>query len=813
MLEGKLITIDDTVTILADPGWSGIETDLDCYTPLVSKIDIILLSQSTVDFIGALPYLYYRFPLLENVPIFSTLPTMKMGKTAVLEFYSTLKLLGPVNNTFKLELSFINSIFNRIKSLNYSQTIRISIKSVNLSITSLNSGYSLGGSIWVVENNKKEKIIYAPMWNHSKDNYLNGCNIFSNQLILRPTTFITNSEPIESNVAKLKSNHHNNNNILIPITLTARFFEVILPILTKSNVNAPIYLVNYTKLENLKILGNFIEWMNSNIIKFWETQSSKLLENNRIKCINLREVEDLMDSRPAIFFVDYLDHRDSNFWQLVSRFENFKKNFTILMTEKPNPNSNMNNLYKSWKHNIDSTELNPKEGELTDISMEVDISSFVEVPLHGSDLSKYEKLVAESKEKEIQRLKEVEELAKQQKQEEQDENEDDEEDDEDDDDDIVNGTGNGTVNGDRDGRLGRKDLVQDEAAEQANLENQTKYQFNESTILRMDQILSIPRDFDFRLFKERQRVFPNVNLKLSIDDYGVVIKHADFQTYENDRFPIIADRTNNENAGLGNGRLRDGNGDDDAGSEGGDYEGNRNVGNNRKKRKITESYSLDPLKDPVQRIYTTRKLKITCGFTFIDMSGQHDLRSLKISIEKLKPRKLIILPEFKNGNVNNLIEELNKDIMVNKNLNTEVLKSKLNKSLNLGDLITNYEILIDDDLAKSLNWNLLNDEYNVSSINGIVEKIKDWDYKLVKDGGDGSNKEKSKIKIGDIKLTKLRNILSKNHSVELLGDGRLIIDDEIIVSKEDDGDLKISSNLSPLFYTIKQTIENLLATI
>lgn len=76
-----------------------------------------------------------------------------------------------------------------------------------------------------------------------------------------------------------------------------------------------------------------------------------------------------MDSRPAIFFVDYLDHRDSNFWQLVSRFENFKKNFTILMTEKPNPNSNMNNLYKSWKHNIDSTELNPKEGELTDISM------------------------------------------------------------------------------------------------------------------------------------------------------------------------------------------------------------------------------------------------------------------------------------------------------------------------------------------------------------------------------------------------------------------------------------------------------------
>lgn len=56
-------------------------------------------------------------------------------------------------------------------------------------------------------------------------------------------------------------------------------------------------------------------------------------------------------------------------------------------------------------------------------------------------------------------------------------------------------------------------------------------------------------------------------MKLSIDDYGVVIKHADFQTYENDRFPIIADRTNNENAGLGNGRLRDGNGDDDAGSE------------------------------------------------------------------------------------------------------------------------------------------------------------------------------------------------------------------------------------------------------
>jgi cleavage and polyadenylation specificity factor subunit 2 len=887
--QAKLLCIDNTITILADPGWNGIDS-LDFYNEYVQSIDMIILSQTTIEYLGAYVQLLHTYPRLRNIPIYSTLPVSKLGRIAICELYRSIGLLGPINGNL-IELNHISKYFNSIKSFNYSQTINLSHinnKLINLSITAYNSGYSIGGSIWLIENNINERIVYAPIWNHAKDSFLNNCKMFHNSDLMRPTTFITNCEftssaklshqlRTEKFLKLIEENINSNTSVLLPTSLSGRFFELLFTILQHKKLNAiNMYLINYTGLENLKISSNFLEWMNSNINKLFENEldSSKLL-NNRIQSINFKDLNKLINNTyniPKIFFIEELDMIDNSLFNKFLIDMNSKLNYSIILTERPNKSSKLYSFYKTWKQNVDSNENNLKEGQLILLEMpNMKFKSFDEDLLRGKDLSNYEKKITERRELEIKLEKE--ELERQKLQDLADkevidiDTDTDTESESESESEFGSGLNqdlkkNGSkengnnINTELKQQESNKEDVKQSVEITTNIikEAEIKYQLDESKFLKINEILNLPRDFDVQNMKHKNRMFPTVNFKFNNDDYGIVIKHEDFQVYDDDRFPIVSNdneiivdkvsgdlEDNNENRDYNQDGINNDNYDDDDDREFDEHGKRRkrnkritNDNNNKRQRNNNVNTNsvdilkfLDPMIDPVNRTENSATINIRCGLTFIDLSGNHDLRSLKFSTKQLKPRKVILLPEFKGGNLDDLMIDLQNDTkrdlkLLQSNLEIEYIKSKLNEKINLGNVITSYEILIDDQLVSNINWQLLNDEYNVGYVSGVVEKIKDWEYKLkplnLTDNSLISSSLKnssiSNIKIGDIKLTQLRNFLKLNdYRVELLGDGRLVIDDELVIVKNNEGNLTIEGGLGSLFYSIKKIIENMLATI
>ena len=76
---GTLIRFE-TVTILLDPAWSDTKIPYeDCiqfWSTVVPDVDIILLSQSTADYLGAYPLLYNNFlsHFISRIHVYATLP-------------------------------------------------------------------------------------------------------------------------------------------------------------------------------------------------------------------------------------------------------------------------------------------------------------------------------------------------------------------------------------------------------------------------------------------------------------------------------------------------------------------------------------------------------------------------------------------------------------------------------------------------------------------------------------------------------------------------------------------------------------------
>lgn len=851
--QAKILTVDN-VTILADPGWNGVD-DLSLHYPsYVDKINIILLSQSTIEYIGAYAMLLYTYPRLREIPTYSTLPVAKLAKITTCELYRSIGVLGSIESNI-IEINHISKYFNSIKSINYSQTLQLN----DLSITAYSSGYSIGGSMWIFENKISEKIIYSPIWNHLKDKILNNCNIFNNKNLIRSTTYITNSEytssklsyssRIEKFSSLIEESFNLGKSIILPTSLTGRFFELLLNILANKKLSAlQLYIINYTNLENLKILNNFLEWLNSNIIKFIDAEDedseNKIFDISRIKTMTLTEFDNMLDVQsfkksPKIYFLNDFNFIDSSLFNQFITSINSRLNYSIILTELPNINSKLQQFYNLWMGN--------DEGVMKDLKIDnFDLVYYVDEILRGTELSNYESKIM--KRREAEKMQELERLAAINNL----ENDSDSDEDDDDDDDDENTNADNNI-AEKDIKLKGADTGINSLEINEFKEIELKYTLNESKILKLNEILSLERDFNVSNLKHKNRVFPNVQFKFNSDDYGVVVNQDDFQIFNDDKFPIISDDINDDdNIDYDiNDAVADADLDDIQFDEHGKRKRRTKSSNSlaNKRRKSNNSIniiskdfdidnSLDSLNNPITRTKHVKKTSLNFGFSFIDLSGNHDLRSLKYVVNQLKPRKVILLPVMKvgDGNVNNGKTIISLIDDVNKTKNTEILNASLNNQINLGNVITTFEILVDNKLVNSIHWKLLNNQYNIGFINGVVEKVKDWDYKLkpdqsdkavIKAGIDTTTIEPSTsnsstiarpttIKIGDIKLTELRKILKSklnNLSVEMLGDGRLVIDDEIIIMKDNFGNININGGLGLLFYKIKNIVNDMLATV
>eukprot|EP00656_Telonema_subtile_P002420 TRINITY_DN1106_c0_g1_i2.p1 TRINITY_DN1106_c0_g1~~TRINITY_DN1106_c0_g1_i2.p1 ORF type:complete len:292 (-),score=53.36 TRINITY_DN1106_c0_g1_i2:61-936(-) len=220
-----LLTVDEC-NILLDCGWDPSFT-ADLLKPLeeiLPTLDAILISHPDIWHLGALPYLVGKVGLPPSCKVYATIPVCKLGQMFMYDAYQSYQLkweqqlrlevaergLDPYSNRAELEgqlrlhgvdksfdtfdlddvdLAFADGAGSCMRTLRYSQLVALSGKGSGISITPIEAGHSVGGTIWKICK-ETEEIVYAVDFNHKTERHLNGAKL---ELIKRPTHFITNA--------------------------------------------------------------------------------------------------------------------------------------------------------------------------------------------------------------------------------------------------------------------------------------------------------------------------------------------------------------------------------------------------------------------------------------------------------------------------------------------------------------------------------------------------------------------------------------------------------------------------------------------
>lgn len=337
----------DQFKCLLDCGW-----DEKFSLPIVEEIgkhfrslDAILLAYPDAAHLGALPYLVKKFGL--PCPIYATRPVTLMG-----QMFMTDILLSRLNNQeFDLfshediKRAFENE---KIVHLNFNQTYHLEGQGCGLSITPLEAGHMIGGTIWKIVKDNEEDIIYAVDYNHKKERHLNGCVL---DTITRPSLLITDAHNALNHQERMKDRNQefydvisgtlkSGGNILIACDTAGRVLELayILDHIWRRNPGLSAYslaLISNVAVKMIDITMSTIEWMSDNILR--EFDSSR---DNPFKFKHLQLKQQLSDlsflPQPIAVLATQPDLESGFARDLFTLWSTNPNNF-IIFTQRPSP--------------------------------------------------------------------------------------------------------------------------------------------------------------------------------------------------------------------------------------------------------------------------------------------------------------------------------------------------------------------------------------------------------------------------------------------------------------------------------------------
>ncbi|XP_004499957.1 cleavage and polyadenylation specificity factor subunit 2 [Cicer arietinum] len=271
-----LVSIDG-FNFLIDVGWND-NFDPSLLQPLskvASSIDAVLLSHPDTLHLGALPYAMKQLGL--SAPVFSTEPVYRLGLLTMYDHFLSRKQISDFD---LFTLDHIDSAFQSVTRLTYSQNHHLSGKGEGIVIAPHNAGHLLGGTIWKITKDG-EDVIYAVDFNHRKERHLNGTVLGS---FVRPAVLITdaynalNNQPYRRQKDKefgdiLKKTLRAGGNVLLPVDTAGRVLELILMLesyWSDENLNYPIYFLTYVASSTIDYVKSFLEWMSDSIAKSFE---------------------------------------------------------------------------------------------------------------------------------------------------------------------------------------------------------------------------------------------------------------------------------------------------------------------------------------------------------------------------------------------------------------------------------------------------------------------------------------------------------------------------------------------------------------
>ncbi|XP_030475176.2 cleavage and polyadenylation specificity factor subunit 2 isoform X2 [Syzygium oleosum] len=293
-----LISIDG-FTFLVDCGWND-HFDPSLLQPLsrvATTVDAVLLSHPDTLHLGALPYAVKQLGL--SSPVYATEPVFRLGLLTMYDQYLSRKQVSEFD---LFTLDDIDSAFQNVTRLTYSQNHHFSGKGEGIVISPHVAGHLLGGTIWKISKDG-EDVIYAVDFNHRKEKHLNGTVLES---FVRPAVLITDAYNALNNqlptkqrergfIDAIKKTVEAGGNVLIPVDTAGRVLELIL-ILEESPLNCPIYFLTYVASSTIDYVKSFLEWMSDNIAKSFEhTRDNAFL----LKHVSLLINKNDLDNAPA----------------------------------------------------------------------------------------------------------------------------------------------------------------------------------------------------------------------------------------------------------------------------------------------------------------------------------------------------------------------------------------------------------------------------------------------------------------------------------------------------------------------------------
>ena len=743
---------------------------VDFWTPIVEKVDLILISQSSVDCLGSYAFIFSHFQshlYNNNVKVYSTLPVSNLGRVSTIDLYCSLQMTGPFCSS-KMEVEDIENAFDYIITLKYSQMINVQeYKSDKLFFTAYSSGHSIGGCSYCIENSQ-EKIIYSPKWSHTKDVLVKGTQMLSQEnnlspikSLMKPSCFITsmkytilsNPLPLRRKIGDfkkyLKETLKGNNCILIPTSIGMDFLNIFVllhdyfnDLKTRKSGNQrgsqkqqqqqqqfnhqPVYLVSYSKGRSLTYAKSMLEWLSNDTVKQWQARDNKTpfdLDVKVLSPLDFQRRKNEIIMKGGIFFVS---DDEVLFNQVLTSFianNQMLKNCHVLMTTAFTNSPLVQDMLKTSNDDIEYNKVVDLKEYQVEFLSDAEYVSYQEVIKERNSkrqVLKYEyETIQESNRK--QNLNSLLE-------EDSEEDEDDDEDADEDEDDEENSEENGE-------RRKKNPNIASSEKEKKNSEHlngTTKDTYGE------DGELKIPMDI---IIKEnapiKQKMFPYRFSKNVIkDDYGLLVDFSQFVPIDETEDDYVLDlkRTReesritsrsgkNDNDDDAEDGQDDDDDDDDDDEDDDDYDPTKTISKpNAYKKRATEkeresqnfddiSY-LQPLDSkPTKAQLVEQQYKLACKIEYIDMTSYIDQRSMDIILPSFQPGRLLLIDSFPTEKTYP---------------NTETVSITDNKEHIFSSSIKVLDIAISPELEKQIHWqSVLNGKYKITNVSGRLVKLLD----------------------------------------------------------------------------------------
>ena len=804
--KGTIVRFENVIMLL-DPGWNGEGSYEECeafWERYIGEVDILLISQPTIECLGSYSMMYKQFltHFSSRIRVYGTLPVSNLGRVNTVDLLTSVGILGPFSNAV-MDLGDVEHSFDCIESVKYSQTVDLKSKFDGLSLEAHNSGYAPGGTIWTIVTSS-ERILYAPRWNHTRDTILNSADLLDNKgnptsSMMHPTSVITNIDIVGSTEPQRKRSEHfvdtvkrglqMNNSLLIPVEIGGKLLELFVIInnfLYESmkegkKHDIPVFLISHSKGRSLTYAKSMLEWLSSQVIKTWESRDNRSPFDivSRLRIVQPEELGGF--SGQKICLVSEVD-------DILSQTLNklcTKDKVTIILTER---HANMPALHPlrklndKWQQALKSGSRSALDGNPISISDTMSLRIMKKSIMPKKEADKIRETVKarnEVREKLIQeytaKANDLNQTAA-----------------------ILFDPGDESSS-DEEGIEMMESVGKKNGASSAKIE------------IPVDIVRHGSNDNDKHLF------FPFHPAKIKSDDYGDVVDVKKFLPQEE---PY--ETAQSLKRSLNNSNDYDGDEDDDT-YEVLDSRINKskkrkaNSGNDSHSRRNNENYDdisyLDPLKSDIyKRAVVETKVNIRCSLVFIDLTSIVNARSISIIWPVIKPRKVVVLPSVTNV-----------DTQVVCNLErrkVDVLVTAFNEPKAMDTSVRAIDISIDPSLDQLLNWQRISRSYTVAHVVGRLLKEKDPKH---------PNRDKitlqplknplalhsgSSLRIGDVRLPELkRRLTAENHRAEFQGEGTLVIDGKVLVRKINDAETIVDGSPSDVFYKVKSAVSDMLANV